>query len=275
MCFVYDEEFDGFLPWARNSSLGLGVGAPGMGDEMPMPPAFDGKSCPAWRSWAAKDCPHVLPADDMLRRKSRKAPSISAKERLKSVRKLLHAESKQLGMAARTTKARTGKHSVAPASRKLLQADLGTACPAWMGVAQTKCPGWLNEDSDGSCVTPLEEADEEALCNEWFANDLDNDCYRVTVQMEIEDSWSGCMEQYTSQKVMEVMDVACPGWEDPEALCDEFGANGGDNSCAMAAAELDQMLVSPVSALETPRDMNRVDVFGSVCKHARIGPCIP
>ena len=79
MCYVYDEEDNAFYPWARNSSLGLATPS-WYGDELKAAAPFDGKSCPVWRAWAEAECPQVLPTDDTLRKKSRKAPSISAAE---------------------------------------------------------------------------------------------------------------------------------------------------------------------------------------------------
>lgn len=59
--------------------------------------------------------------------------------------------------------------------------DVMKICPAWYKFAAVRCPAWLG---GSTCTQPSPNDDEGvAMCQEWSANDHDNECYRQTVEL--------------------------------------------------------------------------------------------
>jgi hypothetical protein len=69
--------------------------------------------------------------------------------------------------------------------------DVMKVCPAWYKFAAMRCPSWLG----GSTCTQSIPNDEDsaAICQEWSANNYDNECYRQTVGLTSCFIWAeGC-----------------------------------------------------------------------------------
>ena len=75
--------------------------------------------------------------------------------------------------------------------RKDSEVFTGVQCPAWRGVAISKCPQWLSGGIE--CNQELTAEDGLAICAEWSANAHDNECFRATVAAGIEEAFrDGC-----------------------------------------------------------------------------------
>ena len=63
--------------------------------------------------------------------------------------------------------------------------NFSSKCPAWRGVAISKCPQWLSGGIE--CNQELTAEDGLAICAEWSANAHDNECYRATVAAGVDE----------------------------------------------------------------------------------------